>query len=98
VRPPFAPHVFPLPTGNKIDWNYVGVGEDGRTPGGFGTGIFIGQSRDNLVAHNTVAASTSRDVLLGGEQNTVRDNNIGIVDDGHTPVSNPARTAPVESR
>lgn len=77
---------------NTISGNLIGVGEDGTSNAGNGTGVYIYNSPYNTVSDNIIGHNTHEGVSIAGSlatRNVVSENHIGdsIVDPA-TPVGN----------
>ena len=81
---------------NRVEGNYIGVGEDGSTPIPNLNGVFVLSAPDNVIGgdstrRNVISGNTSRGVAIanaGATGNEVSGNLIGHASDGATPAPN----------
>jgi hypothetical protein len=67
--------------GNRIKDNYIGIGPDGQSYAGNGTGVVILDGDENIIAHNVISRNVLYGIFVGGINsagNMIRRNTIGL--------------------
>jgi parallel beta-helix repeat protein len=67
--------------GNRVKDSYIGIGPDGQSDAGNGTGVVIYGARESIVAHNVISWNDQYGILItgsGADDNMIRRNTIGL--------------------
>jgi hypothetical protein len=76
-----AVQILPGTVGNRVKDSYIGVGPDGSSDAGNGTGVAIVEASESIIAHNVISWNDLYGIAIlgsGADDNMIRRNTIGL--------------------
>jgi hypothetical protein len=76
-----AVQILPGTVGNRVKDSTIGIGPDGSSDAGNGTGVAIVEARESIIAHNVISWTDLYGVAIigsGADGNMIRRNTIGL--------------------